>query len=458
MREPRAVILVDHKNRDLLGATLIAFHLEKRGVRCHLEPLESYHGCLAAFAPDLILFNHINASHLVRYSQRLRQLGVLTAVLPNEGILYSEEVLRFNSGRFHRDAHIDFYFCWNEIHRKALRDEGRGIQDTRIEVCGVPRFDFYLAPWKKLHEKAIFRDSERPRILVCTNLAMARYLGLPEADAARFFEPFLRISSYRDYPNLIACHGRARETLMQHLAELARCGLYDITLRPHPRETTDFYTQSMQCWPAEMRDRVQLDHSSNISDLILNCDLEISCETCTTAMEAWIVGKPTVELVFERHPTFFHENQACLNALCEKPQEILDVVGQALANPAQKQFQEGREKHISTWCHNTDGRSSERVAEVLANAIHAKKPMRRDFTPNEQRKAAKLLALQRFDLPYNFNPLLGLKHRLWPRDYSTKSFVYEKTIRPSDVQAARKRLLAVVDSHAISPVLAKTGT
>ena len=49
--------------------------------------------------------------------------------------------------------------------------------------------------------------------------------------------------------------------------------------------------------------RINLD--SNITELILACDVEISCETCTTALESWIAGKPTVELEFGRHPLFF---------------------------------------------------------------------------------------------------------------------------------------------------------
>jgi surface carbohydrate biosynthesis protein len=445
MSDRNAVILVDHKNRDLSGAALIAYHLEKRGVRCHLEPLESYHGCLAAFDPDLILFNHINSSHLVKYSHRLHDLGVLTAVLPNEGILYNEEVLRYNSGRFHKGSHMDYYFCWNEAHQKALLTEGPGGIGTRIEVCGVPRFDFYLEPWRHLHPSPEKLPGARPNILICTNLAMARYQGLAPADALKFFEPFRRISAYNDYQVLIDCHVRAREKLLRHLLMLASSNFYNITLRPHPREASEFYTQVIASWPSEIRERIKLDHTSNITELILNCDLEISCETCTTALEAWIVGKPTVELVFEKHPTFFHENQACLNVLCEEPEQLLGIVAEALAHPEQHQFAAGRQEHLAKWCHRPDGRSSERLADTLAEAIHAKKSSKRKYTANEKRKAAKLLALRKLDLAYNFDPMLWLKRRIAPKNYSTKSFVYNKTIRPSDVARARERLRQVVE-------------
>src|SRR5258706_9352795 len=90
---PRAVLLVDSKTRDLPVAALIAHHLNALGVDCFLEPLEAYRAVLGAYRPQLILFNHLTASHLVDYSKRLAQMGVLTAVLPNEGILYDSEVM-----------------------------------------------------------------------------------------------------------------------------------------------------------------------------------------------------------------------------------------------------------------------------------------------------------------------------------------------------------------------------
>ena len=58
---------------------------------------------------------------------------------------------------------------------------------------------------------------------------------------------------------------------------------------------------------------------TNITALILACDLEISCETCTTALESWIARKPTIELVLQKHPVFYHPDIARLNATCHDP-------------------------------------------------------------------------------------------------------------------------------------------
>src|SRR5688572_25685359 len=154
-------MLVDNKRRDLMVAALLAHHLEKRDVACHLEPLEAYQGVLGAHRPDLIISNHLLAPHLVRYSQRLAELGVLVAVLPNEGILYEENVLEFNAGKHYNGAHIDLFFCWNEVHKHALEKQGFGAR-TRIEVIGVPRFDFYFAPWSSVLDIRAKGNDRRP--------------------------------------------------------------------------------------------------------------------------------------------------------------------------------------------------------------------------------------------------------------------------------------------------------
>lgn len=442
MSDRNAVILVDHRNRDLMGATLIAHHLEKRGVRCHLEPLESYRSCLAAYAPDLILFNHLISSHLVAFSKRLRELNVLTAVLPNEGILYDPGQLKYNAGHYHKGAFIDLFFCWNEIHRAAIRHENPSVSDTRLEVVGVPRFDFYFEPWSRLFPERPRQG--RPRLLLCTNFAFARYENLSDEDAHRFFEPFQRMDLYRDYKTNIRMAVRGRDKMFVFLEKLASSGLFDIVLRPHPREVPAYYQERLEALPEPARSRIELDSSSMIHELIRNCDLELSCETCTTAIEAWIVGKPTVELVFDRHPTFFHEEQAEPNLLCDDPEKIVEIVQENLAAPEQATFQESRRRFLARWCSTPAGTSSEKVASVLAEAIHAKGPTRKDFTLAERRRGMKLKLLRRLNQPYNFAPLLDIKYRLFPRDYSTKKIVFLKTIRPSDVAAARQRLAKVV--------------
>jgi surface carbohydrate biosynthesis protein len=173
------VILVDNKIRDLNVAALIAHHLETMNVPCQLEPLEAFRAAVGAYRPGMIIFNHLNASHLASWSRRLAELGVLVGVVPNEGFVYDDESRPFMAGRYHK-AHVDHFFCWNRMHGEALRAES-AEKARNVHVVGVPRFDFYFEPWSKLQPPAPPKTS-RPRVLVCTNFVLTWFA---EEDANR---------------------------------------------------------------------------------------------------------------------------------------------------------------------------------------------------------------------------------------------------------------------------------
>jgi surface carbohydrate biosynthesis protein len=443
----KVVILVDNRVRDLDVAALIAHHLRGMDIECRLEPLESFRAVLAADRPDLILFNHLTASHLVAWSKRLADIGVLTAVLPNEGILYDPDVLAYNAGRHHNGAHIDCFFCWNDAHRLALAANGFA-ERARVETVGVPRFDFYFEPWSRIFARS-GAPRVRPQLLFCTNFTTAKYHDLPRKEADRVFAAWApRISLYRDYWPAIDAHWRSRNRVLDYVAVLASSGRYDVVLRPHPNEDRSFYARWLDRRPAEQRKAIRFDTDSNIASLILDCDLEISCETCTTAVESWIAGKPTIELVFERHPMWYRELQAPANVECDHPDKLVELVETQLYAPDQREKQELRRLHLEEWCAVPRGNSSERIARIIADAIRTKKPADwSKLTLNDYRRAAKLRALRKIGLPYHFDPFLRVKRSLFGDSYAMKTAVYAKSIRLHDVIEAHKSIQSALDRH-----------
>jgi len=433
-------MLVDNKRRDLMVAALLAHHLEERGAVCHLEPLEAYQGVLGAHRPDLIIVNHLLAPHLVHYSQRLRDLGVLVAVLPNEGILYDENVLEFNAGKHYNGAHIDLFFCWNEVHKRALEKQGFGGR-THIEVIGVPRFDFYFAPWSSVFDLQPKSDDGRRRVLFCTNFVFAKFHDLPKMEADRFFGQWKdKIAAYRDYWSMVEVNHRARQKMFTFLEELARQTQFDVVLRPHPSEEIAIYRRWLDGLKPEQRQRFTLDQETNITQLILSCDLEISCETCTTALESWIAKKPTVELVLEKHPVFFHPHIAALNATCDRAEQLVDVIGKELSS-SRAAVEGGRAGHLAKWCHSPNGTSTGQMAEAIVREISDHpRPDWSKLAANDRRRAMKLRLMNRFGQAYHFDPLLPIKSRLFKSRYQLKSFSYRKSIMPRDVTEARARI------------------
>lgn len=445
--KPRVVVLVDDKKRDLAQAALIAHHLDGLGVECFLEPLEAYRAVLAAYRPGMIVFNHLTASHLAAYSNRLAAMGVLTAVLPNEGIVYNREQLDFISGQYHSGAHIDRFFCWNEAHRDALVAAGFGGK-ARIEVVGVPRFDFYFEPWRRVFHAGRARLDGRPRVLLCTNFQIAKFWELPKARADKFFSAWSsRIPLYRDYWGAVEASFKARARVFDYAAALAADDRYELVLRPHPREDAQPYADWLAALPAAARARVRLESEANITSLILDCDLEISCETCTTAIEAWVAGKPTLELIFFRHPLLYNAEHGAATTACDTPAALPGMVARILSEGEDPQVLAARRNHLRKWCHSPAGESSAHMARVIAEAVRgAPAPQWSRLEAADRRRAAKLKLLRRLGLAYHFDPLMPVKMRINRGRYALKDFAYRKSIKPRDVAEARARLVRVLGS------------
>lgn len=444
-RRPVCVILVDNRVRDLPVAALMAHQLERRGIQAELQPLESYRGVLGAFEPDMIVFNHLTASHLVRYSHRLRELGVQVAVLPNEGIAYDPEDLKFLSGKYHNEAHIDHFFAWNEPHKQALIDCEFG-ERTKIHIVGVPRFDFYFEPWSQLYCPTEQRNSgDKPLILFCTNFVYAKFKDTPK-EAEKFFGTWKRMEKYSDPVEFVHIHSRERERAVKFLDALAGSGKYRLLLRPHPLENPEFYRQWFEKLPAASKAAVEFDSASNITTLILKSDVEIACETCTTTLESWIASKPTVELAFERHPSLFHQQLGDLNVLCDDPDKVVAAVDEAVAGKLSPEQEKGRKAHLQKWCDSPSGNSAARIADVISNALKETPrtaPLKLNAT--DKRRGLKLKTLNALNLAYHFDPLLPIKSAIAPTKYAIKVATYQKSIKPADVRAALERTAKLVD-------------
>ena len=441
-RPSRVVILVDNKRRDLLSCALIAHHLEQRGARVFLEPLEAYRAVLGAHQPDLILFNHLLASHLASYSAQLRERGVQVAVLPNEALLYNPEVLRFNCRRYNDRVHVDLYLCWSEQQRTALLANGYDPAVTRMAVVGNPKFDLHFAPWHRLFP--VQAASSRPRLLFCTNFALARFHELPPAAADKFFDIWRKhVADYADYRTAIAVNHRSRARLVDFLGAVVAANQFEIVIRPHPSEAREFYHHWLAGLPATARQHMRLDEHALIYGPVRECDLEISCETCTTAIDSWLAGKPTIELTFDQHPMFAHAEVAGLNVTCADPARLVPTILEQLADPAQNPLQAARHRHLAKWCATPSGHSAELTAEAIIASLASHETLPSPLSLADRRRGWKLRALALFNLPYHFDPLLPVKAGFFPSRYASKRHTWEKSITPQLAAQARASIAAV---------------
>jgi surface carbohydrate biosynthesis protein len=450
MSQYRAVIFVDLKDRDLMGDALIAYHLEKRGVRCYLEPLETWQAAIYAYKPHFVLYNHLTAKHLADFSIKLKRWGVLVGCLLNEGLCYGKMGRLFCSKKQHAPMHCDLYLAWNDAHRDELIEQGFCTPPEMARTIGCPRFDFYREPWSQVYQQEK-HASEPPVVLVNATFALAHYYTMPREDADKFFEPWVNKVDGIDcnYWNLVEAHFYGRQRTPEFINPLIKSGKYLIVLRPHPREELTFYKEWIASLSAEEQSRVTLSNNESPPVAISRSDIVINCEDCTTSMETWLAGKPTITIALEQHSYWFTETYKKLSPIAYQPEELDGMIQTALAAPAQSEYRALRQSHLETWLHATDGKSAVRAADEITTLIK-----QRDFTPHIPFsirgfwKKWKLFILKALNEPYRSRPKHILRRLLSSKQeqVSIRYRNYLKSIRRSDADEAMQKLMRAYDS------------
>jgi len=443
MSNYRAVIFVDLKDRDLMGDALIAHHLEQTGITCYLEPLETWRAAVHAHKPHFVLFNHLTVSHLADFSQELKTWGVLVGCLMNEGLLYFPGERTFCSKKQHEHMHCDLYLTWNAIHREELIEHAFCTPPEMAHTIGCPRFDFYKDPWSRVYQQAR-HDDGLPVILVNATFALAHYYTMPRENADKFFEPWVnKIEEVKDYWQLIEAQYKGREKMPSHIEPLIKSGNYRVIIRPHPREELGFYQEWFARMSPEEQARVSLSTNESPPVAIFKSDIVINCEDCTTSMEAWLAGKPTITIALEQNPYWFSETYRRLSPISYAPEELEAMIQPALADPVQPDYHALRQEHLEKWLHSTDGNCSRRAADEIANLIKEKDLTPRiPFSIRGSWKKWKLLVLKAFNEPYSARPRHILR-RLFSGKQEQVSIRYRdylKAIRPSQAAEARETI------------------
>jgi len=429
------VILVDHKVRDLPPSALIAFELELLGFKVELQPIDAYKAVYAAFKPSMVIFNHLLASHLAAYSRDLHERGVKVGVLLNEGLLYLDDDRDFNAQGAHPDAHVDLFFSWNEKYKLSLLKNRKG-KAGRVVVVGNPRMDFYFSPWKMLWTNREQKNNKK-RILVATNFGLAKFTERPREEADKHFSMWAeKVPLLKDYYSICETHALSRQMLLPYIEEILSSNLYDVVLRIHPRESKEFYRKWIATLHKSQLKNLIFDAESPISMLINDCDLEISMDRCSTALESWIAGKPTIEIECPSHPYLTDWDIRALNVGCSDPKNINGLISEQLKTGAQKMFLDKRNEHLSIWLNSPNGRTCSSIASEIAVELE-------DMTSDslngyglkfgELKKGSKLKIWNYFNLSYIWKPSSYFKS-FFKRYHNDKSVMdLKKGIKPTDV-------------------------
>ncbi|MEO0510377.1 MAG: surface carbohydrate biosynthesis protein [Verrucomicrobiota bacterium] len=440
--------MIDLKKRDLLGAALIGHHLEKLGVQTRLEPIESWRSCIYAWKPDMVIFNHLLHSHVTELSSKLKEWNVLVGCLLNEGLAFSEDSRRYFSEPQYPDVHCDLFLAWNKPHEEMLRDYKFTSPRENAVAIGIPRFDFYHEPWSAYYEEP--RKSDRIRVLLNTTFGLSHFYHRSSEERKSLYRSLGegKIPVALDYDKMIDDHFRGRERMIDYLRPLLESDKFQISLRPHPREDASYYEDLVGGLSENHRNLIKVEPNKPIFSAILNSDITLNCEDCTTSAESWIAGKPTVTLLFEKNPAFFTEFYKKCSPNLEDPDKLVSLIEREIKEPRQEDFREVRKDYLDRWFFKSDGKSAIRAAEEIHRVIEEKKPKPKlPFSISGYRRGAKVKFFRKFDEPGHtkFKHMFMRKFAGEHANMSIRYRDYLKAIRPSDVTEARKRIAEISD-------------
>lgn len=382
MDHKRILFLVDFKYRDLPGLVLVKTLLEAKGpyevILVPHVPTIGERIYLRKFRPHMVVFPYyINPVHVSR-ACRLKENGIGVAVMPTEGTAIVDEARLQLAGKFVDLNPVDIFFVWNQTIADLIRVHQTTSPD-RCVVAGVPRFDFYHPRFRTLMlSKQSFcaqygLNLHWPIVTWTTNFGLVWFAGKPEETAnliKRQKEEGLGGSAIcGNIPDLIERELESRQALTEGVLRIAKLfPKTNVVIKVHPAEEAEWYREQIA--------RVGLGNVSIIAQEyiwnVLNSTDILLHRSCTTAIESWLLDKPTIDLQFGPREWYFAKEFAGGGDVAFSLDDFLSRVRYYLPGGAIPTEQwEARPRIIEWFCGRVDGQSARHHVEAIHNWLQS---------------------------------------------------------------------------------------
>jgi surface carbohydrate biosynthesis protein len=458
----KVILLCDHKWRDLPPLAAIKLYLERLGFRVWIFAVRDAIGMIPVIRPDCVVLNHFWGNQYQQLAVRMREAGTTMVVLPTEGAgrPIFHEVDRGDVTDF---SLIDRLYSWGPRNSQAMLARG-AVPPDRLVTSGCPRTDFYRQPlmgavtprsefaaehgldpaqpivtWAtQFPHAAISRDDPREWDLYCRSMTD---FGLDRC--------FTSVGV--DFRVMPEYHRNLRDASADLFFAYARAnpGLQFI-LKPHPNEKREFYEARIRDAGVANVRFCRVDYMWNVlhaADVLLH-------RHCTTAVEAWLWKKPTIEFATIPDEFMAWPEREAGSHVARDFGELDALVRDFLAGRTIEPEREAiREAYIRDWFGEPDGRRCLSIAEDIAALVRSRRPSRpprRSFAAAGVRPSdtARSIARHALALP----PSASLKREglraLTGRHASSAESRLRKEVTRIDVKAYVDRLRPLVGSRA----------
>lgn len=369
MRARKILFLVPYKARDLEGHALVGFHLKRKyGHEVIYTNGYGFELKILKYSPDAVVFDHLAWNFKIEQARLAKYLGMKVVILPTEGLFQDEEGAVRRAGKLHNASHLpDKYLPWGEFPRRALL-KAKLMTEEQVESVGCARFDFYRPPYLSMIssrpdflKKLGFQDTEAPVILWATNTAYASRNAklMLERQTKKAKKP---LSEVQDHILDHKIQFREHSSLVEKLAQ--RNPQWNFIIKVHPAEWINPYLQI-----SERNPNVRVAFDAPIREFLYHADVLLQ-RNCTTATEAWMFGKPVLNLELGEYRRPVRPEYARGNHRVFSLEETEEAVRQYLSGKAISPEQEdARKEFIEDFYFRIDGKSAERSAAAINKVL-----------------------------------------------------------------------------------------
>lgn len=373
----RIQLLCDQKWRDLPNLTVLKLQLERLGHRVIVSSTKDAFAMIKVFRPDCVVLNHLFASSNVNLAKALQDSAVAVIVLPTEGAV-RPELISLGEGEFSDYRVFDRHLAWSEPAAEGIRKRWN-LDETTVPVIGFTRLDFYtpgfsaaITPREEFCKRHQF-DPRRPIVTWATAYNFADLSSEPqrltqfmrEADDSGVAPCYRRIGVSPEL--LMQIHSQERDDATSAFMSLvaARPDV-QFVLRPHPAESRSFYEGMIA--NANLRN-IAFCPQDYIWNILNASDLHLH-RHCTTAVEAWMWDKPTIEMALTPTSPFVWPDREFGSESATDAPQLRTLVDRYLSGEkVDEQRRRYRREYIHKWFGPADGRRCAAAAESIDNLL-----------------------------------------------------------------------------------------
>lgn len=284
----RILILSDSKWRDSFGHSLLAHELIKLGHHVITCSFDLHQQGVSKFKPHMIVLNHLHGARNRKIAATVKRNGGLVCVQPTEGRPNSDALSSwFFSQKDSR--YLDLLLSWGDIG-----------EHPKVKVVGSPRFDIYRQYSQLIDSKQLFLDkyrldTDKPVVGIATSFPQAKFSYRDgKFNAADWSDLGIDTVIQEQNPQQFSSSEyRKLEQFRLYIGQLVyRYPEYTYILKPHPMEDMHSWERFCDIFG------IKLIKQDYIFNLVNASDILIARTGCNTIQDAWMMGKPTLQVDF----------------------------------------------------------------------------------------------------------------------------------------------------------------